>query len=325
MPGSKLVFGENASNKDYMTYFTLLGNAELISRIPEEDFFVNSDFYIKSLDINNKALPNVVTVENGYTMRGGFKVDSVDLILNLKASQHMEYIELTSGNLILNFDSAAEFPQVTFLHDGLYSTNNSNRFIINGFKEKVFKFGSDSTGLSTEKLALILADSSSVGIDENGYLYIIQDSDGDGVVDSEDICPNTPDGEIVDSGGCSISQKDSDGDGVNDNLDACPNTPLGIVVDSSGCEIPLSIESIKHINKIYPIPADNKLSIELKENIKVDDIYLVSMNGNLHKNLPFTKSRKKVDVNVSGIDTGLYILSIITEKDILKVKVIIER
>ena len=181
-------------------------------------------------------------------MSGGFKVDSVDLILNLKASQHMEYIELTSGNLILNFDSAAEFPQVTFPHDGLYSTNNSNRFIINGFKEKVFKFGSDSTGLSTEKLALIMADSSSVGIDVNGYLYLIQDSDGDGVVDSEDICPNTPGGEIVDSGGCSISQKDSDGDGVNDNLDACPNTPLGTVVDSSGCEIPLSIESIKHIN-----------------------------------------------------------------------------
>ena len=45
------------------------------------------------------------------------------------------------------------------------------------------------------------------------------------------------------------------GDGVNDNLDACPNTPSGAVVDSSGCEIPLSIESIKHINKIYPIPA----------------------------------------------------------------------
>jgi hypothetical protein len=325
MPGSKLVFGENATNKDYMTYFTLLGNAELISRIPEEDFFVNSDFYIKSLDINNKALPNVVTVENGYTMRGGFKVESVDLILNLKASQHMEHIDLISGNLILNFDSAAEFPQVSFPHNGLYSSNNSNRFIINGFKEKVFSFGSDSTGLSPEKLALIMADSSSVGIDGQGYLYIIMDSDGDGVVDSEDSCPNTPDGEIVDSGGCSISQKDSDGDGVNDNLDACPNTPLGAVVDSSGCEIPLSIESIKHINKIYPIPADNTLTIEFRENIKVDHIYLVGMNGNLQKSLTFIKSRKKADVNVSGIDSGIYILNIITEKDILKVKVIIER
>ncbi len=325
MPGSKLVFGENATNKGYMTYFTLLGNTELISRIPEEDFFVKSDFFIKSLDKNNKALPNVVTVENGYTMRGGFKVDSVDLILNLKASQHMEYIELTSANLILNFDSAAEFPAVTFPHDGLISSNNNNRFIINGFKEKVFRFGTDSTGLSSEKLALIMADSSSVGIDGQGYLYIIMDSDGDGVIDSEDICPNTPDGELVDSVGCSISQKDSDGDGVNDNLDTCPNTPSGAIVDSSGCEIPLSIESVKHITRIYPIPADNTLTIELKENIKVDDIYLVGMDGSLQKSLPFIKIRKKVDVNVSGIDTGLYILSIITEKDILKVKVIIER
>ena len=63
-----------------MTYFTLLGNAELISRIPEEDFFVKSDFYIKSLDTNNKGLPNVVTVENGYTMRGGFQRVIQDLI-----------------------------------------------------------------------------------------------------------------------------------------------------------------------------------------------------------------------------------------------------
>ena len=59
----KTRFWKNASNKDYSTYFTLLGNAELISRIPEEDFFVKSDFYIKSLDRNNKGLPNVVTVE----------------------------------------------------------------------------------------------------------------------------------------------------------------------------------------------------------------------------------------------------------------------
>lgn len=100
---------------------------------------------------------------------------------------------------------------------------------------------------------------------------------------------------------------------------------MGAVVDSSGCEIPLSIESIKHINKIYPIPADNTLTIEFRENIKVDHIYLVGMNGNLQKSLTFIKSRKKADVNVSGIDSGIYILNIITEKDILKVKVIIER
>ena len=325
MPGSKLVFGENASNKDYMTYFTLLGNAELISRIPEEDFFVKSDFYIKSLDTNNKGLPNVVTVENGYTMRGSLKVDSVDLILNLNASQHMEVIELTSGNLILNFDSAAEFPEVTFLHDGLYSSNNSNRFIINGFREKVFRFGSDSTGLSSEKLALIMADSSSVGIDGQGYLYIIMDSDGDGVIDSKDLCPNTPEGESVDSDGCSSSQKDSDGDGVTDNLDACPNTSAGATVDSSGCEIPLSIELSNSINKVYPIPADNIVTIEFKENLKVIDINVVGINGVINNKLPFAKRRNRLDVKVSNLSDGIYIMNITTNKDIQKVKVLIKR
>ena len=325
MPGSKLVFGENASNKDYMTYFTLLGNAELISRIPEEDFFVKSDFYIKSLDTNNKGLPNVVTVENGYTMRGSLKVDSVDLILNLHASQHMEVIELTSGNLILNFDSAAEFPEVTFLHDGLYSSNNSNRFIINGFREKVFRFGSDSTGLSSEKLALIMADSSSVGIDGQGYLYIIMDSDGDGVIDSKDLCPNTPEGESVDSDGCSSSQKDSDGDGVNDNLDACPNTSAGANVDSSGCEIPLFIELSNSINKVYPIPADNIVIVELKENLEVIDINVVGINGVTNNKLPFTKKRNRLDVKVSNLSDGIYIMNITTNKDIKKVKVLIKR
>ncbi len=32
-------------------------------------------------------------------------------------------------------------------------------------------------------------------------------------------------------------KKDSDGDGVADHLDKCPNTPAGVTVDGSGCEI----------------------------------------------------------------------------------------
>ncbi len=58
------------------------------------------------------------------------------------------------------------------------------------------------------------------------------DSDGDGVYDDMDECPNTPTGAIVDSIGC---PKDSDGDGVYDGIDQCPNTPMGATVDSVGC------------------------------------------------------------------------------------------
>lgn len=61
-----------------------------------------------------------------------------------------------------------------------------------------------------------------------------KDSDGDGVVDSEDACPNTPAGVEVDSRGCPL---DSDGDGVPDYLDRCPNTPQGTEVDEHGCPV----------------------------------------------------------------------------------------
>ena len=58
------------------------------------------------------------------------------------------------------------------------------------------------------------------------------DSDGDGVVDSADRCPGTPAGVSVDSNGCAL---DSDGDGVPDHQDACPDTPAGAQVDERGC------------------------------------------------------------------------------------------
>jgi len=58
------------------------------------------------------------------------------------------------------------------------------------------------------------------------------DSDGDGVEDGSDNCPNTPAGAKVDAWGCEL---DSDGDGVKDSMDKCPGTPRGVAVDADGC------------------------------------------------------------------------------------------
>ena len=58
------------------------------------------------------------------------------------------------------------------------------------------------------------------------------DSDGDGVADSSDNCPNTPAGAAVDAWGCEL---DSDGDGVKDSKDECPGTPRGVAVGANGC------------------------------------------------------------------------------------------
>ena len=49
------------------------------------------------------------------------------------------------------------------------------------------------------------------------------DADGDGVINTVDLCPATPAGESVDANGCSSSQLDTDGDGVSGASDNCPS------------------------------------------------------------------------------------------------------
>jgi outer membrane protein OmpA-like peptidoglycan-associated protein len=61
-----------------------------------------------------------------------------------------------------------------------------------------------------------------------------KDTDGDGVVDRKDKCPNTPMGAIVDASGCPL---DGDGDGVYNGIDRCADTPKGVKVDASGCPL----------------------------------------------------------------------------------------
>lgn len=60
-------------------------------------------------------------------------------------------------------------------------------------------------------------------------------SDGDDVPDYLDDCPDTPSGVATDDRGCPIA--DSDGDGVDDSRDNCPDTPAGAVVDANGCSV----------------------------------------------------------------------------------------
>ena len=72
------------------------------------------------------------------------------------------------------------------------------------------------------------------------------DSDGDGVVDSLDQCPNTASGVAVNAKGCPL---DSDGDGVADHKDQCPNSAAGAKVNELGCAHPLVLKGVNfHFN-----------------------------------------------------------------------------
>ncbi len=108
------------------------------------------------------------------------------------------------------------------------------------------------------------------------------DSDDDGVLDSEDACPDTPEGVTVDFMGCPTDKdldgipdyldecnetpigvsvtksgcpKDSDNDGIPDYQDDCPDTPPGNRVDANGCsEIPATEKSTERYSKEIPAP-----------------------------------------------------------------------
>ena len=76
----------------------------------------------------------------------------------------------------------------------------------------------------------------SLTVDLNGCDDDQRDSDGDGLVDSQDECVNTPAPYIgqVNSVGCA----DIDGDGVYSNVDICPDSPQRWSIDTDGCALP---------------------------------------------------------------------------------------
>jgi len=103
----------------------------------------------------------------------------------------------------------------------------------------------DNLGVRVEARAIHWLPKDSKGVSAVNYISLsggltlaigarARDTDGDGVPDSRDKCPNTPAGAKVDKNGCPI---DSDGDGVFDGLDLCANTPKGCTVDAKGCPI----------------------------------------------------------------------------------------
>lgn len=89
------------------------------------------------------------------------------------------------------------------------------------------------------------------------------DSDGDGVLDIWDECPDTPRGTQVSSSGCPIMPRgrDSDGDRIPDDRDDCPNTPPGTAVNPRGCSLDSDMDGV---------PSDRDRCPSTRPNVDVD-------------------------------------------------------
>jgi len=109
-----------------------------------------------------------------------------------------------------------------------------------------------------------------------------RDSDGDGVYDDRDRCPDTPAGVPVDSDGC---PKDSDGDGIYDYIDECPDTLEGVNVDEKGCAIMVK----------------EKVSIELKVEFEFDSTVIKETHkDDIRKLAEFLKTYPETNAVIEG-------------------------
>lgn len=73
-------------------------------------------------------------------------------------------------------------------------------------------------------------------VDENGCEF---DTDGDGIINSKDYCPEDTTEAISKGVAVNGCPKQSDADGTPDYRDNCPDTPGGVKVDRLGCPVKL--------------------------------------------------------------------------------------
>jgi len=87
---------------------------------------------------------------------------------------------------------------------------------------------------------------------------------------------------------------------------------------------PLFVESVSLIEKIYPNPTNDNLTIILKNNSKLKDINFIDFSGKILKPRGIKINNERIDINISNFNNGVYILELITDRDLNRVKIVIE-
>ena len=194
---------------------------------------------------------------DGYSdANGSFPDQSVfDLSANMLVYADRDwtvapYLLLGVGYLAVNLDSAGNdnnFAGTAGLGFN-WRMGSSGKFSLRTEARTRVAFGSDARWTGDGNLTDYLV---SVGLqyDFGGEADIPApraDTDGDGVLDMWDDCPDTARGTEVSSSGCPLLPRDddSDNDRVPDNRDECPNTPLGAAVNPQGCSLDSDMDGV---------------------------------------------------------------------------------
>ena len=161
------------------------------------------------------------------------------------------YLLVGAGYLPVNLDSAGSDNNAsgTFGLGFNWRMGSSGRFSLRSEARNRIAFGSDARWTGDGNLTDFLF---TVGLNYSfgdGPADIpepMADTDGDGVLDMWDECPDTASGTQVSSSGCPLLGRDddSDNDRIPDNRDECPNTPLGAAVNPQGCSLDSDMDGV---------------------------------------------------------------------------------
>ena len=279
---------------------------------PNENFNGNDNFEISVIsmrDLHEERTSIIPVYININAVNDPPTAEDVSLVtkLNTDGTEEFDGSDIDGDNLTYSVITGPENGSVNIDNNKFIYTPNNNYV----GSDEFFYAASDGLLNSNEaKVSIVIED---------------VDSDSDGVSDRFDQCTDTPNGEAVDANGCSDSQKDTDGDGVTDDIDECPDTLIGENVDIKGCPLPLFVENISFVKKVYPNPTDNEFIVELKDNSKVEKVEFVDFSGKIITPNKVEISKSSIRINVSNIIEGIYLLYITTDKEVNKVKVVIER
>jgi hypothetical protein len=119
----------------------------------------------------------------------------------------------------------------------------------------------------------------------------IADADNDGVIDSEDECPNTPTGESVNEQGCAVSQ------------------------------LPLSAENANSNGYFYPNPVSTTLHWAIKTNSALKIYPVMDINGKQYE-VPVQLEADQLIFDFSKLKKGLYFISVEQDQKQRQIKVL---
>ena len=136
---------------------------------------------------------------------------------------------------ICNSDSTvAQNPDEYLFFDKAHPTRVMHEFISYFAKQSIGTADTDGDGI-IDTLDLCEWTENYHTSNSDGCSWEQLDDDQDQVNNGNDICPNTQIGAIVNEEGCSAEQRDSDDDGLNDAIDPCPFSNSTNDHDSDGC------------------------------------------------------------------------------------------